>query len=127
MCRTFVCESLTNSNVWLRRAIAAICVVTTTSVSGADDDLARVAVERYNETCAVCHDRGVDGAPRPREADDWAERLEYGIEELYLNTYDGVGSRMPPRGLCYDCSDAELDAIVDYMLGDLAHDTAQTE
>ena len=71
---------------------------------------------RYAQTCAVCHDEGVRGAPVPGVEDDWSFRLEYGVEELYLNTIEGMGE-MPPRGACSDCTDAELKAIVDFMLG----------
>lgn len=70
---------------------------------------------RYAQTCAVCHEEGVRGAPVPGVPDDWNYRLELGVQELYLNTLDGMGE-MPPRGACPDCTDAEIEAIVDFML-----------
>ena len=53
--------------------------------------------------------------------DDWSYRLDYGVEELYLNTVEGMGE-MPPRGACADCSDEEIEAIVDFMLQQNAND-----
>ncbi len=41
--------------------------------------------------------------------------LSYGKEEIYLNTLEGIGE-MPPRGLCDNCSDEQLKAVVDFML-----------
>ena len=70
---------------------------------------------RYTQTCAVCHEEGTRGAPIPGVVDDWSYRLDYGVEELYLNTVEGMGE-MPPRGACADCSDEEIEAIVDFML-----------
>ncbi|HJN50839.1 MAG: c-type cytochrome [Pseudomonadales bacterium] len=81
----------------------------------ADDDAARI----FSETCVACHGEGVRGAPRPGVKADWEPRLSYGIEELYLNAADGVGANMPPRGLCFDCTDSQLRAVVDYMVRDL--------
>jgi len=73
----------------------------------------------YQQTCQVCHATGVNGAPRPHVAADWTYRLDYGVEDLYLNVIEGLGAKMPPRGSCADCSDAQLQAAVDYMLADL--------
>jgi len=77
------------------------------------------AAEIYAQTCIVCHAEGVGGAPRPGVTSDWQSRLEYGIEELYYNTIEGLGAEMPPRGLCDSCSEDELGATVDYMLRDV--------
>lgn len=88
---------------------------------GSDSATASAVEARYLQTCAVCHDQGVQGAPVPGVIEDWGFRLEYGREDLYTNTILGVGE-MPPRGACADCTDAELRAIVDYMLEALAGD-----
>lgn len=50
---------------------------------------------------------------------EWEPRLAYGIEELYLSTIEGLGPTMPPRGMCMDCSDSQLKAVVDYMIREL--------
>ena len=62
------------------------------------------------------------GAPIPGKEQDWSYRLEYGVEELYLNTFDGMGE-MPPGGGCSDCTDAEIEAIVDFMLNQSARES----
>lgn len=71
----------------------------------------------YNGTCVVCHGKGVEGAPRPGVPSDWSPRLAYGVEELYISTIEGIGTAMPPRGMCADCTDQELKAVVDFMIG----------
>jgi len=73
----------------------------------------------YEETCVVCHGEGMHGAPRPGVKSDWQDRLSYGIEEIYLNTIEGMGVEMPPRGMCDDCSDEQLKLVVDFMLRDV--------
>ena len=80
-----------------------------------DSEVVRI----YNNWCASCHADAVNGAPRPGIATDWEGRLAYGITELYLNVIDGLGVRMPPRGMCFECTDTQLQAIVDYMISDL--------
>ena len=69
----------------------------------------------YQALCAGCHDNGIEGAPRPGQPEDWSRRLEAGMEEVYQNTLEGIGD-MPPRGVCMDCSDDQLRAVVDFMI-----------
>lgn len=80
---------------------------------------AEEAEQIYNQTCVVCHGDGAEGAPRPGVKSEWEPRLAYGIEELYLSTIEGLGPTMPPRGMCMDCSDSQLKAVVDYMIREL--------
>lgn len=70
----------------------------------------------YNRTCANCHDAGVAEAPRLGNAEEWAPRLEKGIETLYGSAIDGLPPAMPAKGTCFDCSEEELKAVVDYMV-----------
>jgi cytochrome c5 len=76
----------------------------------------RSAASIYQTNCGGCHDNGTAGAPRPHVEADWSFRLANGVEDVYLNVLDGVGPQMPPRGLCYDCTDAELRTVVDFMI-----------
>lgn len=76
----------------------------------------RSAASIYQTNCAGCHDNGTAGAPRPHVEADWSFRLANGVADVYLNVLDGVGPQMPPRGLCYDCTDAELRTVVDFMI-----------
>ena len=74
------------------------------------------AAEIYEQTCIICHGEGMHGAPRPGIKPDWEQRLTYGVEDMYLNTIEGIGIEMPPKGMCSDCSDEQIRAVVDFML-----------
>lgn len=76
---------------------------------------ARSGDEIYKTKCATCHATGAAGAPKLGDATAWAPRLEKGIETLYQSAINGFNG-MPAKGLCFDCSDAELKAAVDYMV-----------
>ena len=71
---------------------------------------------RYNATCGSCHASGVAGAPKLGDTEAWAPRLAKGMDVLYQSGIVGLPPAMPPRGLCMDCSDDEIRAIVDYMV-----------
>jgi cytochrome c5 len=96
----------------LLMALASICVSAAEEV--AIDEAARI----YRESCDSCHGEGVYGAPRPGVEADWAPRLSYGIDGLYLSAFEGIIPQMPARGLCMECSDAQLMAVVDLMIRD---------
>ena len=70
--------------------------------------------ERYASSCANCHDKGVEGAPRKGDAAAWAARLRQGEPTLLAHVRQGIRG-MPPRGLCNDCSDAEFRALITFM------------
>lgn len=70
---------------------------------------------RYKSTCAVCHETGVAGAPKFRNAADWKPRMTVGIDGMLKIAIQGKGG-MPPRGTCMQCSDEELKAAIEYML-----------
>ena len=75
----------------------------------------RSAEDVYNTGCAACHASGAAGAPKFRNAGDWAARLGKGLDTLYANSINGIGA-MPARGVCATCSDDEVKAAVDYMI-----------
>ena len=70
----------------------------------------------YAAICARCHDDAVEGAPRPGHAGDWEGRLSDGLEQVVARTIKGMPPYMPARGLCDECTDEELEAVVDFML-----------
>jgi len=70
----------------------------------------------YHRYCFSCHAAGVAGAPKTGDEKAWALRLEKGPEQLLRSTVEGMTPGMPQRGLCFDCSDEELTAAIDYML-----------
>jgi cytochrome c5 len=106
----------------MRYVIALISITMSVSSSAADVDppIDNGNAQRlYNETCIVCHGAGVSGAPRPGIKADWEFRMAYGVRNLTLNAIEGLGPLMPPRGMCSDCSDSDLEAIVGYMVSNL--------
>lgn len=70
---------------------------------------------RYKSTCAVCHETGVAGAPKFRNAADWKERMSVGMDGMLAIAIKGKGA-MPPKGTCMQCSDEELKMAIEYML-----------
>lgn len=71
--------------------------------------------DRYNRTCAVCHASGAAGAPRTGDVDAWNKRLEEkGMETLVANAKNGIKA-MPPKGMCFDCSDEDFKALIELM------------
>lgn len=80
------------------------------SVSAADFDVA----EKYNKSCAVCHNSGVAGAPKKGDTKAWAARLAKGEATLLKSVKNGMGA-MPAKGLCTDCDDAQFKALIKYI------------
>jgi cytochrome c5 len=71
--------------------------------------------DRYKATCAVCHETGVGGAPKFRNAAEWKTRMADGIDTMLSIAIKGKGA-MPPKGTCMQCSDQELKMAIEYML-----------
>ena len=79
---------------------------------------ARSGEEIYNTNCQGCHSSGVMGSPKYASLEDWAPRIDLGLEKLTLSAIAGKGG-MPARGTCMDCSDNEIKLTVQYMLDSL--------
>jgi cytochrome c5 len=71
----------------------------------------------YMASCFACHSSGAAGAPKvgPGNAEAWAPRVEKGMDVLVTNAISGFNV-MPPKGLCFTCTDDDLRAIVQYMV-----------
>jgi len=69
----------------------------------------------YDETCSVCHAEGKLGAPKMGDQKAWAPLIAQNMDVLIYRAIHGY-RRMPPRGTCIDCSDAEIIAAVKYMV-----------
>ena len=69
----------------------------------------------YNQYCVACHAAGVANAPKLGDAAAWADRIAKGMDALMASTINGINA-MPARGTCMTCSDADLQATVEYML-----------
>lgn len=71
----------------------------------------------YNKSCVGCHASGAAGAPKLGDAAAWKARVAKGLTALYSSAAKGVpGTAMMAKGTCVACSDAELNAAVDYMI-----------
>lgn len=75
-------------------------------------------VEKLYAACSACHTTGVLNAPRLGNKSDWQPRVAKGIEKLYANAINGIGT-MPPKGGRIDLSDDDVKKIVDYMLASI--------
>ena len=82
-----------------------------------DDDIGDVAA-LYQQSCFACHSTGAAGAPRKGDEEAWDGLLSaQGLDQLVENAVKGKGA-MPPKGLCGQCSDAQIRALVVYMSSD---------
>ena len=72
------------------------------------------AAATYQMSCFACHSSGVAGAPKLDDKEAWSERMAKGIDTVMANVINGLNA-MPPKGMCFDCSDDDLRALVDYM------------
>ena len=79
-----------------------------------DEAAGRTGEEVYQAYCTACHAAGVAGAPVSGDEDDWAERMEKGLETNVENVISGMGA-MPPRGGGSDLTDDEITHAVIYM------------
>ena len=70
--------------------------------------------EVYDRFCFACHATGVAEAPLFQDADQWAPRLEKGMDELLRTSTVGLGV-MPPKGTCMTCSDDEMVNAIRYL------------
>ncbi|AFJ02267.1 Cytochrome c5 [Methylophaga frappieri] len=71
----------------------------------------------YNSVCMACHAAGVLEAPKLGSADDWAPRIEKGIDTLYDHAINGF-NMMPAKGGNGALSDDDVKAAVDYMVAE---------
>ncbi len=72
----------------------------------------------FESKCALCHSRGLAGAPRLGNKADWRPRIKKKFSLLLKHATTGYRA-MPPKGACLECSTADLGAAIDYMLEQL--------
>lgn len=71
----------------------------------------------YQTFCFACHGTGANNSPVLGNAEQWAPRVEKGVDALYESAVNGFNNGlMPAKGLCMDCTEEEIHATVDYML-----------
>lgn len=89
---------------------AAAVVASAAGASGA-----RSGEDVYSSKCATCHASGAAGAPKQGDVAAWGPRISKGNDTLYKHAIGGFNG-MPAKGLCFDCSDDEIKAAVDFMV-----------
>ena len=85
------------------------------TAGAAEPDAAKSGEQVYTSSCLACHATGAAGAPKLGDVAAWAPRIAAGMDTLLGNAIKGLNA-MPPKGLCMSCSDAELQAAVEYMV-----------
>jgi len=70
----------------------------------------------YTQLCQTCHASGVANAPKIGDKAAWAPRLALGVDGLTASVIKGKGA-MPPKGGAMTASDADIKAVVAYMVG----------
>jgi cytochrome c5 len=89
---------------------------TSSAPAGAEKGGAARGKAVFDQTCAVCHGAGIEGAPKAGDKEAWAPRLKQGIDTLHQSALHGKGA-MPAKGGNTSLSDADVQAAVDYMVG----------
>jgi cytochrome c5 len=85
--------------------------------AAAEEPTAAVDGEKiYQASCQVCHAAGVAGAPKLADKAAWAPRIAKGNDALLASVTNGLNA-MPPKGACMTCSEDDLRAAVEYMIG----------
>jgi cytochrome c5 len=69
----------------------------------------------YEKDCAVCHNTGFKGAPKPGDTKAWEPILDKDFFEIYQNVMSGKHGHLA-HGACPDCSDEQIKAAIKYML-----------
>lgn len=69
----------------------------------------------YTSNCFACHGSGVMNAPKLGDKAAWAPRLAAGVDVLTSHAIKGKGL-MPPKGGAVNASDADIKAVVTYMV-----------
>jgi cytochrome c5 len=95
--------------------VAAVVEEVVGTVAAAVVEVAAFDVEStYQMSCFACHGTGAAGAPILGDAESWAPRMAKGMDAVMANVVNGVNA-MPPKGLCFTCTDEDLAALVGYM------------
>lgn len=101
------------------QAAAAAAATPATAVAAAPASAADGANKTksiYDASCAACHGSGVAGAPKLGDKQAWAARIKAGNATLYSSALKGKNA-MPAKGGNPSLADADVKAVVDYMVG----------
>ncbi|MDP2325063.1 MAG: c-type cytochrome [Gammaproteobacteria bacterium] len=73
----------------------------------------------FKKACALCHQTGTGGAPKPGDKEDWAPRIAQGMATLHehsIKGFTGAKGLMPAKGGNPMLTDDDVMAAVDYMV-----------
>lgn len=73
----------------------------------------------YEHFCSTCHASNPIipvGAPRIGKKSDWTPYTKSQTIDKMVKTIDAGLGAMPPRGGCFECTDQDLKAAIEYML-----------
>jgi cytochrome c5 len=69
----------------------------------------------YDRSCRSCHGVPDTGALLTGDGDAWRNKIEEkGVAHLIQSVKNGLNG-MPAMGLCNDCSDTEINDLIDFM------------
>jgi cytochrome c5 len=69
---------------------------------------------KYQKSCGVCHESGSAGAQKTHDVAAWEPLLDKGMDALLVSVQQGLNA-MPPKGMCYDCTEEDYIALIRYM------------
>ena len=75
-------------------------------------------MQKWSNSCALCHITGQGGAPRINNGEEWQARMAQGTEVLLTHTIEGFNN-MPPLGYCMSCEREDFNAMINFMVGGL--------
>lgn len=99
------------------KVFSLIISLLSVSVTFADDAVnASRGKQVYEEYCIVCHRDGLINAPKYQNKQDWAARLaQKDKQQLLASALKGMNA-MPAMGTCYNCTEADILAAINYMV-----------
>jgi cytochrome c5 len=94
-------------------------LISSAAIAGGHGETAASGKAVFEASCANCHDSLIggffSGAPKLGKQADWAPLMPKGVEGLTQATISGIG-KMKARGGCTECSNAEIEAAVEYIV-----------
>ncbi len=70
----------------------------------------------YDSSCRTCHGSPASGAPQAGDSKAWAPRVAQGRDVILGHILNGY-QKMPPMGLCMQCSEDDFVALTEFMSG----------
>ena len=98
-----------NERLLMKKVFAVVLMLTAAGAWAADPDM-----KKYTASCKVCHDSGAANAPKTGDAAAWEPRMAKGMDALVQSVSGGLNA-MPPKGMCYECTDEDYKALIEYM------------